>query len=154
MTRFLRRVLILWLLGQGCVAAAMAQDVLVYRPLDNSDVVATKAEIVFELEITAFTTIRKVTVNGVEQPISPGTFATVRMPAKLHPGMNHFDVRVVTDAGAVQKAFEIQLVDQGQAEPEKKNDRFTWLATWGYSMRPILWNCPSRPGPIPQRATT
>jgi len=104
---------ILWLLLWGIVPLASAQDVLMYRPLDNSDVVVTQPDIVFELEVTAFSTIRSVTVNGVAQSIKPGTFTVVKMPTHLHPGVNKFLVRVETDTGPATQTFEIQLVKLG-----------------------------------------
>ena len=91
-----------------------------YRPLDNSDVVVSKPDIVFELEVTAFSTIRTVTVNGAAQPIKPGTFAVIRVPAHLKPGVNRFLVQVQTDEGPATETFVIQLVKPSAASSEKK----------------------------------
>ena len=91
-----------------------------YRPLDNGDVVVDKPEMVFELEVTAFSNISTVKVNGVAQAITPGTFVVVKMPAHLQPGVNRFVVQVATDAGAATQTFEIQLVPPGAIGSEKK----------------------------------
>jgi hypothetical protein len=103
---------------------ALGQDILIMRPLDNSASVVSAEQLRFEVEISAFTAIREVKVNGVAQAITPSPHVRVTTPQPLALGRNPILVEVRTEAGSASQLFVVTRIAEGaeaaQAAEEKK----------------------------------
>jgi hypothetical protein len=99
--------------------AAMAQDVLIIRPLANNESEVTAAQIRFEVEISAFSPVTAVKINGQAQPIRQSTWVTLGVPMRLKPGPNRIIVDATTEFGTVSREFVINLKYEEKAPAEK-----------------------------------
>ena len=94
---------------------AQAQDILIVRPLNNNQTVATKQEIDFEVVVSSFAPVIEVKFNGEPQPLDPAPTVIVSKSMRLERGINTILVQVATEFETAEKEFEIRF-----GKPEKK----------------------------------
>ena len=111
----------------GLVPNAIAQDILIVRPLNNNTTVARKQEIIFEVEASSFAPIIEVRINGEVQPIDPSPTVNVRKQVRLARGINTFLVEVATEFENASKEFEIRF---GKVPPKAKK-QFQFITILG-----------------------
>lgn len=124
-------LLLVWLaLPPAGAWAAFNQDILIFRPLHNSRRVATAADVLFEVEVSAFDPIVEVKINGRRQRFSPATWVALRTTVRLRPGENKFRVEAATKTEKAVREFRIRLEGLAKAD-EDKTRIFTMLTVLG-----------------------
>lgn len=108
---------------------ALAQDILIVRPLNNSPTIVLEQEFVFEVNVSSFATIVGVKINGEPYPIDPSPTVNVRKQVSLEPGFNTFLVEVTTEFDTVEKEFEIRY----GAPDEDDREHFQMVTILGQS---------------------
>ena len=111
------------------VPEARAQDILIVRPLNNSQTVAAQAEIVFEVNVSSFAPVIEVKFNGEPQPIEPAPTVNVRKRMRLQSGFNTILVEVATEFETASKEFEIRF---GKAPKKEEKDHFQLVTILGW----------------------
>ena len=94
------------------------EDILIFA-LGKDLVQKVAGEFIFQ--VSAFSEIKTIEVNGEKQPSTPGIFeASIRVPYQLQPGENFFLVKVQTRLGNNAKEFVVFLeTDKVKREKEK-----------------------------------
>lgn len=111
----------------GLLPNAVAQDILIVRPLNNNQTVARQREIIFEVNVSSFAPIIEVKINGESQPIDPSPTVNVRKQVRLERGINTFLVEVATEFENASKEFEIRF----GKKPPKANEQFQFITILG-----------------------
>ena len=93
---------------------SLAQDILIFRPVANSETIYRAPEIVFEAEISAFSNVLEVKINGEPLSVAQTDAVTVQKPLTLEPGRNVVVVEVRTELGSAKKEFVIRLLREGE----------------------------------------
>ena len=95
-------------------------DILIFRPLDNNQEVYLEHEdnllvvpggrvFLFQVEISAFSPLRGVWINGRRQRTGPGTWMLLETPQFLRPGINDIVVEARTGSGRHSRNFRVEL---------------------------------------------
>lgn len=115
----------LWAMAVICAlfpASALAQreNILIFRPLDANREIYVENEdgllivpggrmFMFEVEISAFSPLLEVRING-RRSATPGiTWALLKTPQFLRPGKNRIVVEAATRSDHVSRVFIIEL---------------------------------------------
>ncbi|MEE8396698.1 MAG: hypothetical protein V3S29_11630, partial [bacterium] len=123
-------LLLVWLaLPPAGAWAAFNQDILIFRPLHNSRRAVTTADMLFEVEVSAFDPIVEVKINGRRQRLSPATWVAIRTTVRLRPGENKFRVEAATKTEKAVREFRIRL--EGFAKEEEEPRVFSMLTVLG-----------------------
>ena len=98
------------------------EDILIFA-LGKDLVQQVAGEFIFQ--VSAFSEIKTIEVNGEKQPSAPGIFeASIRVPYQLQPGENIFLVKVQTRLGSSEKEFIVFLeTDKVKREQENHHSR-------------------------------
>jgi len=100
----------------------LAQEILIVRPLEKNEVEVSNPAYLFEVEVSAFSRITEVSVNGKRQNIQPDTYITLKVPLQLKPGRNRVRVNASTADARVEKEFFITLRQKGDKAVSKKDE--------------------------------
>lgn len=142
--RFARSTFLPWLVpvllfGLGFApngAQAQAQDptVLVLAPTLPAKAETTEDRVKLDLDISAFSNIKAVKINGQAQPVTPSDYLKVSGTFPLVTGENRFLVEVDTDVGKTAKEFVITrvAVPSGVAPPPTAAKPFGLIAAAGF----------------------
>jgi hypothetical protein len=116
-------------------ARAQAQDptVLVLAPALAGKAETVEESVQLDLEISAFSPIKGVKINGQAQPVTPADFLKVSGTFSLVPGENRFLVEVDTEVGRTAKEFVISRVaiPSAAAPPPTEAKPFGLIAAAG-----------------------
>lgn len=101
-----------------------AQEILIFRPLDQSQQSVETADYNFHVTVSSFSPLIQIRVNGQPVPLDSGlTWVDFQWPIQLHPGPNRIVVDAKTEIETAQQIFVIHLKfpqekDQEKGEPE------------------------------------
>lgn len=131
--RLSRVILLLLAAATGAALPVAAQDILIFRPIDNSATQVTDASIDLRIQVSAFDKIEEVTINGVAQTITPGLDVQVVSNQALKPGSNTFVVAVKTASGTASRTFRVDRVEEltGIPEPVERKYPVSLVAAFG-----------------------
>ena len=113
--------LLLAMAASPAVQSAWAQDILIFRPVDNAPRVVKTSLINFQVQIEAFSTIKQVRINGEAQQVSPGNAMLVSKQVSLKDGQNKFLVEVITESESASQEFLI-ILRSAQAKADKAKE--------------------------------
>ena len=96
-------------------ASVLAQDILIYRPINHAQKEVTTPAYRFRVLVTAMAPLKKITINGRSQTLQKGTsegeFTTT---LNLQPGKNQVVVDATTELETASQTFVIHLRRPGE----------------------------------------
>lgn len=102
------------------------------RPLHNSAVSVTVPDMVLEVEVSAFSPILQVLINGESEAFDPSDWVIIKKQIQLEYGKNEFIVEAKAEEGKGSKTFVI-FYDPDNEELAKKDreKRFKLVGVFG-----------------------
>ena len=134
--KFFKVVLFIWFLlfFEGFLSIALsAEDILIVRPLTNTKVELDNPDYEFEVEVSAFTLIQEIKINGEIQSFESGLdWVFLIKKLVLEEGKNPILVEVRTEAGEASRSFNLFYDPEGigYARLDAKRE-FTLLGIFG-----------------------
>ena len=134
--------LVLLMTGMGAGPGRAVEAVSIVVPAQQSRHVS-QADYELVLEVSAFSPLRRIAVNGKAVSFTPGTWVVLRLPQRLQPGKNRFAVQAETAQGSAEAQFEITYYPDGV----RGEDRVDLLARLSYQRDSNARRTPApRPG--------
>jgi len=135
-TVWLLAIVLTALAGWPAAGVAQAQDpsVVVLAPALQAQKETTEEQVRLELEISAFTPITAVKINGAAQAVPRSDYVTVSGTFPLVTGENKFLVEVDTEVGRTAREYVITRVitPSGAVPPPSEEKRFGLIAAGGF----------------------
>ncbi|HIA56518.1 MAG TPA: hypothetical protein EYM80_07465 [Deltaproteobacteria bacterium] len=89
--------------GQNSVDSTVEEDILIFS---LSPDLVKEADGEFLVQVSAFSPLKSVSINGRNQPLAPKSYqAKFGVDYHLKPGENFFEIKVVTESGETEQEF-------------------------------------------------
>ena len=117
--------LVVFLFVPGVSVAYGDSDVVIVIPAGENRQIVQTTEFELVLEVSAFSPIKRIRINGEEVAFTPGDWVEIRQRRKLTPGENLFRVEAESDQGWAVQEFRVFQGDKEAATSSQSPFQFT-----------------------------